>query len=128
MPTRTGRSSLLWLLGAGIVAGIFLLLFGFGSTKASGGLVPSPWDKVVHFSVFATLAIGLRIVMPKLSFLLIAILGLSIGAADELHQFLVPTRQPDLDDWLADFAGTLAGLALWFWLGRHLIADKQSQS
>ena len=31
MPTNSGRSSLPWLLGVGIVVGIFLLLFGFGS-------------------------------------------------------------------------------------------------
>lgn len=127
MPTNSGRSSLPWLLGAGIVVGIFLLLFGFGSTKASGGLVPSPWDKVVHFSVFATLAIGLRMMMPKQSLLLIAVLGLFIGAADEFHQMLVPGRQPDLDDWLADLAGTLAGLALWYRFLRNLTTGKQCQ-
>ena len=103
-------------LGLAVVVGIFLLLFGFGSTSASGNLVAAPWDKVVHLAVFATLAIGLRAILPAWSIFLIAALSLGIGAADELHQYFVPTRHPGLDDWLADAVGTLCGLLLWRWL------------
>ena len=119
MPIKYAPSFPVRKLGLYVVIGIFILLFGFGSTAASGGLVPPPWDKVVHFCVFATLAIGLRVTMPKRSILLIALLALSVGLIDELHQYFVPTRQPDLDDWLADFAGTAFGLFAWHWLQRQ---------
>jgi VanZ family protein len=116
MPTSEPSSQLLSRVGLAVVLGIFFLLFGFGSTSASGNLVAEPWDKVVHLAVFATLAIGLRALLPAWSFFLIALLSLAIGGADELHQFFVPTRQPGLDDWLADAVGTLCGLLLWRWL------------
>jgi VanZ family protein len=109
-------SQLLSRVGLAIVVGIFLLLFGFGSTPASGNLVAAPWDKVVHLAVFATLTIGLRAVLPTWSIYLIAALSLVTGAADELHQYFVPTRHPGLDDWLADAVGTVCGLMLWRWL------------
>ena len=56
MPTdAAGRRPLLTAVGTAVVVGIFFLLFGFGSTPASGNLVPAPWDKGVHLAVFATL-------------------------------------------------------------------------
>lgn len=118
MPTDAARCDATGRFGLFIVVAIFLLLFGFGSTPASGGLVAAPWDKLVHLGVFASLAIGLRILLPRQSIILITILTLSIGAADELHQIFVPNRQPDLDDWLADLAGTAVGLLCWLWLKR----------
>lgn len=119
MPTESGQRRPLERPGLFLVIGIFVLLFGFGSTSASGGLVSSPWDKMVHLGVYAALAIGLRIVMPRLSIFLIAALALSVGLADEFHQSFVPTRQPELDDWLADLAGTVGGLLAWHWLVRQ---------
>lgn len=118
MPTDGARSVPPGRFGLFVIVAVILLLFGFGSTPASGGLVATPWDKVVHLGVFASLAISLRIAMPRQSIALIAILTLCIGAADELHQIFVPNRQPDLDDWLADLAGTAVGLLCWLWLKR----------
>ena len=106
-------------LGLFMVLGIFFLLFGFGSTPASGNLVATPWDKVIHLLVFAALAFGLSAARPKAPISAVAALALGIGLADELHQYLVPTRQPSIDDWLADAAGTFCGLLLWHWLGRR---------
>jgi VanZ family protein len=99
-----------------VLIGIFLLLFGFGSTSASGNLVAAPWDKLVHLAVFATLAVALRVTLPARSMVWIAVLALTIGLADELHQYFVPNRHPDLDDWLADAAGICGGLVIWRWL------------
>lgn len=106
-------------VGLLMVAGIFFLLFGFGSTPASGNLVATPWDKVLHLLVFAALAIGLSAAWPRAAISTIAALALGIGLADELHQYLVPTRQPSIDDWLADAAGTFCGLLLWQRLARR---------
>lgn len=108
------------LFGLVVVFGIFFLLFGFGSTPESGNLVATPWDKAVHIGVFAVLVMGLRASLPNLSTPLIAGMALSIGLADELHQYLVPGRQPGIDDWLADCAGALGGLLVWPWLERRL--------
>lgn len=110
-------------IGLLMVAGIFFLLFGFGSTPASGNLVATPWDKVLHLLVFATLAFGLSAAMPRTALAVVAALSLSIGLADELHQYFVPSRQPGLDDWLADAAGTFCGLLLWRWLGARQLID-----
>lgn len=110
---RNGKSPVLalWIIG-----GILFVLFGFGSTSASGGLLSTPWDKVAHLSLFAVFAICLRLAFPKLPIVWVASLALFVGLVDEMHQFLVPTRQPGIDDWLADAFGIACGL-----LGWHLI-------
>lgn len=114
MPTDAlRRRTLLTILGTAVVMGIFLLLFGFGSTPASGHLVANPWDKGVHLAVFAILAIGLRMLMPGLPGWLLFGLAIVIALADELHQFWVPTRQPDWNDGIADLLGAALGLTLW---------------
>lgn len=113
MPIKLGAARAYWLLGLLIVIAIFFLLFGFGSTPASGNLVAPPLDKVVHLGIFATLAIGLRLTMPSLSTAMIAGLALSIGLADEFHQVFVPNRQPAMDDFLADAAGVFGALLIW---------------
>lgn len=100
------------MLGTLIVLSIFSLLFGFGSMPASGHLVPSPWDKVVHMAVFATLALGMRTLMPGLPVWLLFTLGAVIGATDEIHQIWVPTRQPGWDDEMADLVGMGVGLLI----------------
>lgn len=114
MPTdAVRRRTLLTILGTAVVMGIFFLLFGFGSTPASGNLVANPWDKGVHLAVFAILAIGLRMLMPGLPGWLLFGLAIVIALADELHQFWVPSRQPDWNDGIADLLGTVLGLTLW---------------
>lgn len=111
MPTdAAGRRSLLTAVGTAVVVGIFFLLFGFGSTPASGNLVPAPWDKGVHLAVFATLAVGLRLLMPGLPGWMLFGLAAVVAIADETHQLLVPTRQPAWDDGLADLLGAALGL------------------
>jgi len=121
MPIRQGTSREPWLLGLLVILGIFFLLFGFGSTPASGNLVAPPLDKVVHLGIFATLAISLRVTLPTLPLFLIGGLALGIGAVDEFHQYFVPTRQPALDDLLADAFGVFGGL--WGW---HRLAMKRA--
>lgn len=120
MPIRPGATREFWLLGLLVVIAILFLLFGFGSTLASGNLVASPLDKMVHLGIFATLTVGLRLTLPSLSTALIAGLALSIGIADELHQYFVPTRQPALDDFLADAVGVFCVILIW-----HKLAMKQ---
>lgn len=115
MPTEASRRQRQTLLGLIIVILVFLLLFGFGSTPASAGLVAPPWDKFVHLGVFAALTVGLCALMPALPWPLIIVLTLAVAAGDELHQFLVPMRQPAWDDGVADLVGATCGLAAWRW-------------
>lgn len=100
-------------LGGIIVASVIFLLFGFGSLPESGNLVPSPWDKAVHLMIFAVFAFGLRLLMPESHWMLLFAVVASIAILDEVHQFLVPTRQPAWDDGMADLLGAAIGLLCW---------------
>lgn len=108
------------LLGMVILGSIAALLFGFGSTEASAGLVATPWDKLAHIGVFTTLTLALRLVLPRLPLTLIIGIGLSVAVADELNQILVPGRNPSWEDGVADMAGIALGLLLWPVLARYL--------
>lgn len=76
---------------------------------------PDLQDIAGHFSVYAVLAwllwqalVGAGVRQPgRLAFLLALMYGLS----DELHQYFVPGRHPDLFDVATDAAG--AAVALW---------------
>jgi VanZ family protein len=110
MPTEADSSHLARRLSLISVIGIFLLLFGFGSTSASANLIATPWDKLVHFAVFLVLTVGLRILLPRQPITVIIGLALGVAVADEFHQFFVPDRQPGWDDGFADMAGVACGL------------------
>lgn len=110
MPTDGTRRLPPSCIGIGIVLGVFILLFGFGSTPASANLVTHPWDKLVHLGVFAVLTFGLRLSLPRIPVSMIIGIALSVALADELHQFFVPERQPGWDDGIADGIGVLLGL------------------
>ena len=95
-----------------------LLLFGLfagGAQPAAVGLIPVPWDKVVHAGLFAVFAglIGLSAGLLPLrrgGLLVLAFAGaLAIGIADELHQATLPGRQAGWDDLAADAVGALIG-------------------
>lgn len=129
MPTEADSSRLLAThLSLLSVIGIFLLLFGFGSTPASANLIATPWDKLVHFGVFSVLTVGLRILLPRQPRTMIIGLAFVVALADELHQFFVPGRQSGWDDGLADMAGIACGLFIRPWLERALIKLTPCQS
>jgi len=106
--------------GIATLAGLIALLFGFGSTPASAGLIDAPWDKLLHLALFATLTVALRLALPRLPLAMIATLAIGFALADELHQAWVPGRHPDWEDGLADLAGIAGGLLLWPGLIRRL--------
>jgi VanZ family protein len=83
-----------------------LVLFIAGSQPQAAGLFVSPVDKLVHFLYFGsfTFAIVMSNTMP-LKYA--AILAVTLGAADELHQILLPGRMSGIDDWLADCLGAV---------------------
>ncbi|MDP6363648.1 MAG: VanZ family protein [Candidatus Poseidoniia archaeon] len=107
---------LAWALALGWMALIALL----SHQSAVGGLATASGlplaDKLDHLVEFALLGALLRnavarhhplpVVAP--AFFVLA-LGASYGALDELHQSLVPGRDAELGDWLADAAGVALG-------------------
>ncbi len=75
---------------------------------------PFPFDKVVHFGLYAVLGWSVHRAVRAgggrrpLSILAAWAVGLTFGALDELHQHLVPGRDPSVADWAADAAGYTA--------------------
>lgn len=74
------------------------------------------FDKVVHAGVFGFLAALAYISFINLNpdsafagspYLWSGIVCIIYGASDEIHQYFVPNRSSELQDWLADIAGIL---------------------
>ena len=99
------------------------LIFYESSQTALPSAVEHIWDKALHASGYALLALlwlwGLsdRFRRPVTWTVALAAWGLTVvyGATDEWHQSFVPPRQMDAADWLADAIGSaivvVAGLA-----------------
>lgn len=69
------------------------------------------WDKAQHAAGFAVLALLGRLAYPRV--LIGVMFGLLIyGAAIELAQSATGWRYGDVQDWLADAIGVVAGVAL----------------
>jgi VanZ family protein len=103
-------------------------LFIGGAQPIAVGLVPPPWDKLVHALVFAVLAaaIGYASGSRGRGMLAIAFFGaVAVGALDEWHQVYLPGRSAGLDDLAADAFGSGVGTALLHWCQRlrawHLV-------
>jgi len=100
-----------------LVAGLFI----GGAQPAAVGLVPVPWDKVAHATVFAAIAFLLAFsrVRKHGSWLVISVLlATAVGGADEIHQHFLPGRSGDWADFAADALGASFGGALYVLLAR----------
>ncbi|MBN2362039.1 MAG: VanZ family protein [Deltaproteobacteria bacterium] len=77
-------------------------------------------DKLLHVAEYALLALLVRWPLSRMAppvarhadAITAALVGL-FGLSDELHQSLVPGREADSLDVLADCVGALFGIALW---------------
>jgi len=85
---------------------LVLALFIGGSQPEAAGLFVSPVDKLVHFLYFAIFTFAI-VMSNTIQLKYAAILTVALGAADELHQMLLPGRSPGIDDWLADSFGAV---------------------
>ena len=73
---------------------------------------PAGIDKIVHFSVFAALAVtGRWAGVPRGP--LAGLLVLYAAATELLQGIPVLQRDPSVGDWVADVAGALTGLLVW---------------
>jgi VanZ family protein len=111
---RTLRRGLQWtalLLAIGLPVGLFI----GGAQPVAVGLVPPPWDKLVHALVFAVLAaaVGLASGLRGRVMLAVAFCGaVAVGALDEWHQMYLPGRSAGWDDLAADTIGSALGTML----------------
>ena len=96
------------LLAVGLPLGLYI----GGAQPVAVGLVPPPWDKLAHASVFALLAacVGYGSGWHGRAMLLLAFgAALAVGALDEWHQVFLPGRSAGLDDLAADAVGAALG-------------------
>ncbi|MFN4238414.1 MAG: VanZ family protein [Vogesella sp.] len=76
--------------------------------------VNPPYDKLVHAVAYgsALLLAGWSLRPTFWRCLVLALLGMAVGAGQEWHQSWLPGRVASVEDWLADVAGLLVGLLL----------------
>jgi VanZ family protein len=115
-----------WFRGACFAAAAVMVFYIFYAAIPSGEplfVIVPPWDKVVHFFYYGTIAallahgVGLRWLIVPL------ILVPTIGALDEWNQAGIPGRDSSLFDWLADEAGTVVAVVLY----RYLVMQRKGE-
>lgn len=79
------------------------------------------FDKIVHMGVFGLLAglcylslihLNRESTFTLNAFLWSAVITIIYGASDEFHQYFVPNRSSEVQDWLADVVGVLIMLLI----------------
>lgn len=109
-----------WILAL-VYCGAIFVLSSKPDVPNLGGSFPGK-DKLAHAVLYAglasVLALGVgrsgRVFRPRLQFWLPLLLPLLYGATDELHQYFVPPRTPDVLDWFADGTGALAAAGFFY--------------
>jgi uncharacterized protein YfiM (DUF2279 family) len=104
---------LLRLAAAMTAIGLPMGLFVGGAQPVAVGLIPVPWDKLAHASVFAMLAAAMGYASGWRGWpMLLAGFGyaMGIGVLDEWHQMHLPGRSAGLDDLAADAVGAALGV------------------
>jgi VanZ family protein len=116
-----------WIRGGCILAAFFMAvtLFIGAETVATAPMFPPPLDKLSHFTYYgimaALLAHGVGLPWLIVPLILVPV----IGAGDEWHQSFIPGRDASLWDWLADEAGTVVAVFLyWTWRTRAGAREK----
>lgn len=105
-------------------AAAVLVLSLFVSAPATGGLLESPWDKLVHFGFFGFVTLLLAIGFGGSRVHFAFILAVLAGIADEFYQAFLPTRHADWQDLLTDVvAAACAAL-----LARHFLAGASPEA
>jgi VanZ family protein len=94
-------------------------------------------DKIVHMGVYGLLAalcfislahIEKQNMFSKNVYLWSGVLTVLYGASDEIHQYFVPNRSSEVQDWLADLAGAIIMLlVIKFFLSKHLSLFRKEQ-
>lgn len=98
-----------------LALGLPLGLFIGGAQPVAVGLVPPPWDKLVHALVFGVLAVAIGYASGLCGRVMLAVAfcgAMAVGAIDEWHQVYLPGRSAGWDDLAADAVGSALGTVL----------------
>jgi VanZ family protein len=99
---------------------VLLSLFVWGGNQPeAAGLIPPPWDKLVHLAWFAVLAGLLHVGLGLRRGLWVAVFCVGVGLWDEWRQLTLPGRSAGWDDLLFDALGITLGIILAGWVGRR---------
>ncbi len=90
--------------------------------------LPHPIDWIARFSMYFGLGFLLARVgalrgWPGRGLVIAAVLVSALGAADELHQLLIPGRDCELGDWIVDTVGGASGVLL----GARVMASRMGR-
>jgi len=90
------------------------VLFAASSRPSLPVDLHSGTDKLAHFAAYSVLGFLLARggVRSRISLPLVVLIGILIGALDELYQSTIPNRVADVGDWIADSLGVVAGVVL----------------
>jgi VanZ family protein len=108
-------------------AGVIFLVSAVPGSKLSGTIPPELGHLGEYFVLGALLYIALRIDFSPRQALGIAVLVASAyGVSDEFHQRFVVMRTPDVNDWILDTVGALAGAGAVLVLARRLTTRQRA--
>ena len=109
----TGSRLAVWAWRAGFVAACLLQLYGVYAPREAGPNVGIPSaDKIAHFFLFGSVAfLGLKVRLPA-RWLLGALVANAV-ISEVVQHYLLPQRDGNVFDAVAD----LAGVAVGAWLG-----------
>lgn len=93
-----------------------LLLFIGGRSNVPTVESPLPLDKIAHFFIYGALGAlatrgWLKAQRPR-RLVIVLVLAMAVGVADEIHQRSVPHRTSDVKDWIADAVGITVAATL----------------
>jgi VanZ family protein len=124
-----------WFYRAPVILWAFVL-FALSSIPN----LPSPihigtWDdKLSHFVAYAILgalllrAVARHAALPKArDFKISLTVGILYGITDELHQYFVPGRYMEFNDFIADALGVIAGTLGYLWLAHRRMRRAESR-
>lgn len=102
----------LWIL----VLVFTISLLGLGATPAAVGVANPPWDKLLHFGAYGTLATMVSFALGGNQPLRAIILTTLVGCMDEGLQLIEPGRHAGIDDLLVDVIAAILASVLCQWV------------
>ncbi len=87
-------------------------LYWVNSRPESAGLLPHPWDWIVHFVMFGGFAVLLWFALGGRRPVLAVLLVSAYGALDEWRQMYLPGRDGGFEDWVVDTIAAVVAVSI----------------